>query len=172
MKALILSTLLIAESIALVGVRSTPADATLTVRFYCGQSFDPDLNKITPTTFVATSARTESIALIRWKSSFGKYSPQARCTVVSSKFQTAWASGNLKFVKAGVSNENGQGIVCGTADRQQQCDDSNMLFTLRNHQDAQSVIQSILNIRGGRVGQPVGQSAGSDSIVDLEQLTK
>jgi hypothetical protein len=166
-KLLILVTLLITE-LTLLAVQPSTANPP-TVRFYCGQSFDTDQNKILPTTFVATSARTESIAIIRWKSGFGGYSPQIRCNMVSTKFQTAWTGGNLKFIKAGVSNQTGQGIICGTADLQQKCDESQMLFTLKNHRDAKNIITSINSIKSGKTRTPPSQSSG-DSSVDLEQL--
>jgi Circadian oscillating protein COP23 len=166
-KLLILATLLTTE-LTLLAVQPSTANPP-TVRFYCGQSFDTDQNKILPTTFVATSARAESIAIIRWKSGFGGYSPQVRCNMVSSKFQTAWMGGNLKFIKAGVSNQTGQGIICGTADLQQKCDDSQILFTLKNNQDARSIIANINNIKAGKAGGPSSQSSG-DSSVDLEKL--
>jgi hypothetical protein len=168
-KLLILSTLLTTE-LTILGVQSSMANPP-TVRFYCGQSFDADQNKILPTTFVATSARTESIAIIRWKTGFGGYSPQVRCNMVSTKFQTAWTGGNLRFIKSGVSNQTGQGIICGTADRQQKCEDSQILFTLKNHQDAKNIITNINNIRAGKTSNPLLQSSG-DLLVDLEQLMK
>jgi Circadian oscillating protein COP23 len=168
-KLLILATLLTTE-LTILAVQPSTANPP-TVSFYCGQSFDPDQNKILPTTFVATSARTESIAIIRWKSGFGGYSPQVRCNMVSTKFQTAWTGGNLKFIKSGVSDRTGQGIVCGTADRQQKCDDAQILFTLKNYQDAKNIITNINNIRTGKTSNPLLQSSG-DSVVDLEELTK
>lgn len=91
--------------------------------------------------------------------------------MVSNKFQSAWAGGNLKFIKAGLSNQTGQGIICGTADRQQKCDDAQILFTLKNHQDAKNIITGINNIRAGKTSGPIPQSAG-DSVVDFEELTK
>lgn len=169
MNRIILAALITTELIIL-GIQSSLANPP-TVRFYCGQSFDPEQKKILPTTFVATSARSESIAIIRWSSGFGGYSPQVRCNMVSTKFQSAWTGGSLKFIKAGVSNQTGQGIICGTADRQQKCDDSQILFTLKNHQDAKNVITSINNIRTGKTSGPIAQSSG-DSIVDFEELTK
>jgi Circadian oscillating protein COP23 len=166
-KLIILATLLTTE-LTILAVQPSTANPP-TVRFYCGQSFDTDQNKILPTTFVATSARTESIAIIRWKSGFGGYSPQVRCNMVSTKFQTAWTGGNLKFIKAGVSNQTGQGIICGTAELQQKCDDAQILFTLKNHQDAKNIITSINSIKSGKIRNPILQSSG-DSSVDLEQL--
>ncbi len=91
--------------------------------------------------------------------------------MVSTKFQTAWTGGKLKFIKAGVSNQTGQGIICGTADRQQKCDDAQILFTLKNHQDAKNIIANINNIRSGKISNPLLQSSG-DSVVDLEELIK
>jgi hypothetical protein len=77
--------------------------------------------------------------------------------------------GNLKFIKAGVSNQTGQGIICGTAELQQKCDESQMLFTLKNHRDAKNIITSINSIKSGKTRNPPLQSSG-DSSVDLEQL--
>jgi Circadian oscillating protein COP23 len=168
-KLLILATLLTTE-LMLLSVQPSTANPP-TVRFYCGQSFDTEQKKILPTTFVATSARAESIAIIRWKSGFGGYSPQVRCNMVSTKFQTAWTGGNLKFIKAGLSNQTGQGIICGIADLQQKCDDSQILFTLKNHKDAKNIIASINSIKSGKVRNPILQSSG-DSLVDLEELIK
>ena len=139
-------------------------------RFYCGQSYNPEAKKIMPTTFVATSAKSEPIALIRWKSGFGEYTPQGRCDKVSQKFQLAWKSGNLKYITAGTDKSTRQGIICGLANNNQKCDESKMLFTLRSDRDAGDVVSSINDIRSGRAGV-INQSTG-DKLVDLEELLK
>ncbi|MCY7337789.1 MAG: COP23 domain-containing protein [Chamaesiphon sp.] len=141
------------------------------VRFYCGQSFDSSSQKIVPTTFAATSERKEPVAVIRWKFGFVGYSTQNRCNIVSTKFQTAWADGRLRFLVAGASPATGQGIICGVADREQACNDSTMLFTLKNEKQAQTAIASIERIKTGTTSNPGYQSSGSDP-VDLEELLK
>jgi hypothetical protein len=168
MKALILSTIVTTGLMVIAIQQPTPA-TTRQVRFYCGQSFDVNRQKILPTTFVASSAKPESVALIRWTTGFEGYTPQTRCSMVSDKFQKAWESGNLKFMKAGVSNRTGQGIICGIADRNRACNESRMLFTLKNHQDARDVIAGINSIKGGNVRGPISQSS-ADEPVDLESF--
>lgn len=140
------------------------------VRFYCGQSFDISTNKILPTTFAATSVRQDPVAIIRWKSALG-YSPQNRCTIVSSNFQKAWNIGRLRFLRAGTSQKTGQGIICGTATKVKKCDESQMLFTLRNANDANDVIGNIREIQRGTNRDPISQSSG-DEVVDLEEVLK
>jgi hypothetical protein len=155
------------------GLEASLADQSQTkqVRFYCGQSFDVSSNKILPTTFVATSVRREPVAVVRWKSSFAGYKPQDRCNVVSQKFQKAWASGTFKFLTAGTSQKTGQGIICGVANQGDRCDESKMLFTLRNARDAGDVIASIQQTQRGLTGKVLEQSSGGE-LVDMEELLK
>lgn len=151
---------------------SRPATAQkVQARFYCGQSYHPEAKKIVPTTFVATSARAEPIALLRWKSAFGAYSPQTRCNMVSQKFQSAWKNGNLRYIAAGTDQASGQGIICGLANNTQTCDKSKLLFTLRSRRDAGDVISSINDIRAGRSGGVTDQSSGGE-VVNLEELLR
>lgn len=171
MKKLITLALISAGLLATGLSTSLPATAQkVQARFYCGQSYNPGAKKIMPTTFVATSAKSEPIALIRWKLGFGAYSPQMRCNMVSQKFQSAWQSGNLKYIASGTDKASGQGIICGLANTTQTCNGSKLLFTLRNHQDAGDVISSINDIKRGGTGIS-DQSAGGE-VTNLEELLK
>jgi hypothetical protein len=146
-------------------------DTATQVRFYCGQSFDPSNNKMLPTTYAATSRRKDPVAVITWKIGFAGYSPQSRCNLVSAKFQTAWAGGKLRYLRSGTSSATGQGIICGVANSGQACDDSSILFTLKNAKQAQDIITSIEQIRGGANNIPIAQSSGN-GIIDLADLLK
>ena len=158
----------------MANVRASRADqqpSQKQVRFYCGQSFDNSSQKILPTTFAATSQRKEPVAIIRWKFGMGKYTPQARCNTVSPKFQTAWTGGKLNFITAGTA-KNGAGIICGIASKEQACDESTMLFTLKNATQAQETIAGIDGIKRGGAGGPISQSSGSIEPVNLDELLK
>jgi hypothetical protein len=140
------------------------------VRFYCGQSFDPNSSKIVPTTVIATSSRKEPVAFIQWKSAgFGAYTPERRCAIVSPKLQQAWESKRLKYLISGTSKRTGQGVICGVKDRSSTCNESNMLFTLANGTDANGLIDRIEGLKMGRTSNPIPQSSG-DRSTDLEEF--
>jgi hypothetical protein len=140
------------------------------VSFYCGQTFDPNSNAIVPTTLVASSAKREPVALIQWKSKIsGKYTPQVRCNMVSSKFQQAWSAKRLNYLAAGVDKKSGLGIICGSKDRATPCNRSSMLFTLSNGADASETIDRIKAIKTGAGSNPLPQSSG-DGIVAIESI--
>jgi Circadian oscillating protein COP23 len=148
----------------------TIAQLPTKVRFYCGQTFDPNTNAIVPTTLVASSAKREPVALIQWKSKLsGKYTPQVRCNMVSANFQQAWADKRLNYLTAGVDKKSGLGIICGIKDRATACTRSSMLFTLSNGADASETIDRIKGIKGGTGSNPVPQSSG-DGIVDIGSI--
>lgn len=160
--------------VVMAGIKPSQADQQTSqkqVRFYCGQSFDNSSQKILPTTFAATSERKDPVAIIRWKFGMGSYTPQSRCNSVSPKFQTAWTGGRLHFITAGTA-KNGAGIICGVASRDRACDESTMLFTLKNTKQAQETIAGIEGIRGGSAGGPVSQSSGAIEPVSLDELLK
>jgi Circadian oscillating protein COP23 len=140
------------------------------VSFYCGQTFDPNTNAIVPTTIVASSSKREPVALIQWKSKLsGKYTPQARCNIVSNNFQQAWESKRLNYLTAGVDKKSGLGIICGTKDRSTVCDRKSMLFTLSNGADAIETIDRIKVIKSGAGSNPLPQNSGDD-IVDISTI--
>jgi hypothetical protein len=157
------ATLLVVEAIA---------GSSMKVSFYCGQTFDPNTNAIVPTTLVASSARREPVALIQWRSKLsGKYTPQVRCMMVSSKFQQAWNAKRLNYLMAGVDKQSGMGIICGTKVRTTACDRSSMLFTLANGADANETIDRIKEIKSGSGSNPLPQgSKGEDDLVEIENL--
>jgi hypothetical protein len=172
MKTILLAILIISELTASYAFKpiNAVAQAPSQVRFYCGQTFDPNTNKIVPTTLVASSAKREPVALIQWKSKLsGKYTPQVRCNVVSAKFQQAWESKNLKYLTAGIDKKSGFGIICSSKNSSTPCNRSNMLFTLANGADANETIDRIKNIKAGAGSNPVPESSGA-RFVDVEDI--
>ncbi|WP_309744221.1 COP23 domain-containing protein [Chamaesiphon sp. OTE_20_metabat_361] len=146
------------------------AQSPTKVRFYCGQTFDPNSNAIVPTTLVASSSRREPVALIQWKSKLsGKYTPQVRCNMVSANFQQAWSAKRLNYITAGIDKQSGLGIICGMKDRSTSCTRSSMLFTLANGAEASETIERMKDIQTGTGSNPVPQSSG-DGIVDISSI--
>jgi hypothetical protein len=146
------------------------AQSPTKVRFYCGQTFDPNTNAIVPTTLVASSSKREPVALIQWKSKLsGKYTPQVRCNMVSTNFQQAWEAKRLNYLAAGVDKKSGSGIICSSKDRSTACNRSSMLFTLSNGADASETIDRIKAIKTGAGSNPLPQSSG-DGIVAIESI--
>jgi Circadian oscillating protein COP23 len=171
MKNILLTIAIIGSLTTIYSLRSGDAIAQTPtkVRFYCGQTFDPNSNQIVPTTLVATSAKQEPIALIQWKSKLnGKYTPQVRCNMVSSKFQQAWETKRLTYLTAGVA-KSGAGLICGIKSRATPCNESTMLFTLLNGADATETIDRIKNIRSGTGSNPLPQSSGNE-VVEVESI--
>jgi hypothetical protein len=156
-------------SSALVSVTAI-AQTPTKVSFYCGQTFDPNTNKIVSTTIVASSSKREPVVLIQWKSKLsGKFTPQVRCNTVSAKFQQAWAAKRLNYLTAGIDKASGLGIICGVKELATPCDRSSMLFTFANGADANETISRINGIKGGDVTNPIPQSSG-DSVVDIDKI--
>jgi hypothetical protein len=152
-------------------VNAKPASPSV-VKFYCGQSFDPNSNKIVPTTVVATSSRKEPIAFIQWKSTeFVEYTPQVRCSMVSDKLQKAWEGKRLKYLISGKDKSTGQGIICGVKLRVTKCNSSNMLFTLSSDADAKAVISRIEGLKRNTTSNPISQSSGGES-TDIEEFVE
>jgi hypothetical protein len=172
MKTILVTIFVISELIASYTFRPVGAIAQTPsqVRFYCGQTFDPNSNKIVPTTLVASSAKKEPVALIQWKSKLsGKYTPQFRCNMVSAKFQQAWESKSLKYLTAGTDKKSGFGIICSSRDLDTPCNRSNMLFTLANGADANQTIDRIKDIKAGTGSNPVPESSRT-GVVDVENI--
>jgi Circadian oscillating protein COP23 len=160
----------LASSLALLPLMAIAQQRPI-VKFYCGQSFDPDSNQILPTTLIASSARKEPVAFIQWKSTdFGEFTPQKRCDIVSPKLQQAWKNRRLDYLMAGVSPQTGQGIICG-ASKKTKCDRSNMLFTLDSGSDASAVIKRIRSIQWGKNSNPISQGSGNET-VDMQKLVE
>lgn len=145
----------------------TPAKVT----FYCGQTLDPTSNAIVPTTLVASSSRREPVALIQWKSKLsGKYTPQVRCNIVSTKFQQAWEAKRLNYLTAGVDKKSGLGIICGTKDSSTPCDRVSMLFALSNGADASETIYRMKEIAPRTDGPLVIACFGDDNIINIRSI--
>ncbi|WP_299414784.1 COP23 domain-containing protein [Acaryochloris sp. IP29b_bin.148] len=133
---------------AILAVGSQPAQAS-EQRFSCGQSGG------TP----ATMAKTKRgyVPVIRWTSDyFGSsgWSPQARCTEVSNRFEAYHRNGTLKFLTTGRMNR--QSVVCVASQDGGPC--SGLLFTLKPGSNPGRTLQRLLDVRYRATG-PLNESA-------------
>lgn len=144
-----------------------------TVQFSCGRATDPSSRKVIPATVATVSGNPESTVLIMWKSEFfgAKYTPQERCSIVSSAIQKSFQEGRT-FIGAGVDKQSGLGIVCGIANPDQLCDRTNMLLTMKSYQSADDTIDRLGQIMQGKTGQPIYQSSGGKRVNLRDLLLK
>jgi Circadian oscillating protein COP23 len=157
----------IATSIVLL-LASLQAAPTLSqspkkVEFYCGRT-----NDIYPATMLAVRG-SEARTIVVWRNKFGKMSPKQRCEITSRRFQAAFVDRtDLAFLIPGIDRQTGHGLICAVKSGENQCDAKQMLFALRNQQEAQEIVRGLYDsIR--RTGNPIYQSSSSDSI-DIKEL--
>ena len=161
-KASILATSIV---LLLASLPTAPslAQAPKKVEFYCGRT-----NDIYPATMLAVRG-SEPRTIVVWRHKFGKMSPQQRCEIASHRFQAAFVERNdLAFIIPGIDRQTGYGLICAVKSSSNQCDPQQMLFPLRNQQDAQEIVRGLYDsIR--RTGNPIYQSSSSESI-DIKEL--
>jgi hypothetical protein len=158
---------IIATSIVLILTSlETPSSLAQTPKkfeFYCGRT-----NDIYPATMLAARG-SEPRTIVVWRNKFGKMSPQQRCETISRRFQAAFVDRHdLAFIIPGIDRQTGHGLICAVKSGENQCDAKQMLFALKNQQDAQEIVRGLYDsIR--RTGNPIYQSSSSDSI-DIKEL--
>jgi len=121
---------------------------------------------------MASPRRAKPIVVILWKSDyFGKdYTPKQRCAKVSPKFQAAYTTGKLEYLKVGTDGK--QSIVCAVRTEDEPCNKTGMLFTLKPFRDSSNVLATLMgNIEGGEAGPDIYQSSSipskSDGVVNM-----
>jgi Circadian oscillating protein COP23 len=173
LNALTVFTTILASTLpTIVTAQSTPENSAGTVQISCGSANDPSSRKVLPATVATVSGNSESIALIIWKSEyFGtKYTPQQRCSIVSSAIQKSFVEGRT-YIGAGIDKQTGLGVICGVANPDQQCDRTNILLTLKSYQNAEDTLDRLGQVMSGKTGQPVYQSSGGKR-VNLRDLLR
>jgi hypothetical protein len=172
LNALTAFTAILATIPTIVAAQSTPENSADTIQISCGSADDPSSRKVLPATVATVSGNSESIALIIWKSEFfgTKYTPQQRCSIVSSAIQKSFAEGRT-YIGAGIDKQSGLGVICAVANPDRQCDRTNMLLTLKSYQNAEDTLDRLGQVISGKTGQPVYQSSGGKR-VNLRDLLR
>jgi hypothetical protein len=172
--ALCVLTTTIAGTIPTIATAQSAAEkGSGTVQFSCGRATDPSSRKVLPATVATVSGSSESTVLIMWKSEFfgTKYTPQERCSIVSSAIQKSFQEGRT-FIGAGIDKQSGLGIVCGVTNLDQLCDRTNMLLTMKSYQSADDTLDRLGQIMQGKTGQPIYQSSGGKRVNLRDLLLK
>lgn len=105
-----------------------------------------------------TIARTQrgDISVIRWVSQFFSgtgFTPEERCQKVSSRFQTYYNNGTLKYLTTG--RINNQPVICAAKKQGGRCTD--VLLTLEPSDDPDQVLRQLLSIRSGATTIPLSR---------------
>lgn len=118
--------------------------------YYCAQ-LSGDWN-----TFVNTPRGR--VKLINWANKFSPdWTPQKRCSAVSSRFQNFLDKGNLKFIRTG--SVNSLPVLCVADARGGNCPDNNVLITLKPGTDPEGVLIKLVDFRRSVSGQTLTLSA-------------
>ncbi len=143
---------------------TTSQPATLTPRYFCGQDAQG-----TYTTYAETSKGKQ--AIIRWKSEYfskSGWTPEARCNLVSPKFQQAADNGQLGHITN--DNQNSLPVVCAASNKTEKC--GLMLFTLRPEDDPETVRKMLSDLGKGVAMGPIPQSGNYKVYIPMSEVLK
>ena len=163
------------SSLLVWGQTSTPPEQTTSptykVTFFCRDVHDPASGTKIPATLVWIPQRQGNIRIIGWKSEFFSkfgWSPQERCEAVTPKFQQFYDAEQLKYLTTGYSN--GYPIVCALAEKNDICDSSRQLFTMKPHDNPKQVLYQLMDILKGKTADMLLQNSGGETIVPVLEL--
>jgi hypothetical protein len=162
---------------------TTPTETTTTnttntttsqITFICGKEFDATENKKVDATLAWN--QTDKQAIIQWKTDYFKdsgFDPKTRCEDVSPRFQKALDEGRLNYLTSGNlekpnGDKSGETVICAVGDTNTTCNDSNLLFTLREGDKADAIINQLRGALEGETTNPVQHD--SYIKVNLDQL--
>lgn len=131
---------------------NSTSTAVKQVSFICGMSNNA------PVTIAQT--QRGDVTVIRWMSGFfsnAGFTPQRRCIEVSSRFQTYYNDGTLKYLTTG--RINNQPVICTAKRLGSSCTD--VLFTLEPNDNPNQVLRELMNIRSGATSTPLSRGGAS-----------
>jgi Circadian oscillating protein COP23 len=167
--AILVTGLLAAQTIMVAPALAQEQDE-IEGRFYCGKSYNPASRQSIPTMLLSSSNREKPLAVIMWESKYfsKEYTPQKRCSLVSSKFQAAYMAGKLEYLIIGKDKKTKAQIVCGVRIESESCNkNTNMLFTLEPYADSRSVLGQLIGSLNGEATTGLTQGSESNQIFKL-----
>jgi hypothetical protein len=127
-------------------IASPEASQAKTNTYYCAQ-LNGSWN-----TFVNTPRGR--VTLINWVRTVSKqWTPEARCSAVSQRFQKFLDNGTLKYIRTG--NVNRHPVICIAENRGGNCPDPNVLITLQPGADPEEVLIQLIDFRRSVSGQTI-----------------
>ncbi|MEH2056549.1 MAG: COP23 domain-containing protein [Nostoc sp.] len=140
------------------------------VRFICASGYDQATNLRFPTTYAWTERG--KIAIIRWKYAWFNsktVTPEERCELVSSRFQTAYNNQSLAYIANGTVNN--QPVICTAKKEDAACDTT--LLTLRPQDDPLQILDDLKDILRGRGTKPLEHSTKQEPVyykIDIKKF--
>ncbi len=114
----------------------------ITVEFECGT------HNGLPATIVRSN-KAKPFPLIHWVHKLGDYSPQKRCETISQRFQDLNTEGVLDDYYLNIGEVNRSPVLCLTRSRDGSCTQNNVLVTLYETYDAETVKKDLLALTIG-----------------------
>lgn len=144
-------------------ISSTPAHSQV-------PAFSCDTSSGVPSTIVQ-SPQHGTVKIIEWKTTeFGdKFSPEARCSAVSQKFEQYAQAGTLKYFTTGSVNR--QPVICAVASQNAPCNSDSMLYTLKEGSDASQTLKQLLDVRSGATSSALNETE-SRIYIDFDKIVE
>jgi hypothetical protein len=103
------------------------------------------------------------ISLIEWSSTFfgPQFSPEKRCEIVSSRFQTFWDQKVLSYISTGVLNN--YNVIC-VSNAEGQCLPDGLLLTLEPQDNPDQVLRDLFSLKQRVTRGP------AKAVVNLQRL--
>lgn len=145
-------------------LQDTTRVGSSSVKFLC-QNSDGKLS-----TVVVKNQSAPPVAIIDWNLDndyFGdEYTPEARCNIVSQRFQNLYNEDKLAFLTTDVSDWEtsfGIPIICSVQQSGDSCTEENLLITLENSDDPDYVLEQIMAVRNDPVSNKAVLRTGKES---------
>jgi Circadian oscillating protein COP23 len=152
----------------LVSQNETAEEAKM--KFTCGTSHNPRLNKRVPTTLSWSPAGKR--ALIQWvKQMDSNWTPEKRCQEVSKRMQEATNAGTMQYITNG--KMNGQKVICTAMEVNGDC--KNLLMTLRPGEKTSKFMSEFKEIFSGQAEGVLEHSSGDPQIylrINFKEMLK
>ncbi|MGF1675959.1 MAG: COP23 domain-containing protein [Rivularia sp. (in: cyanobacteria)] len=154
-----------ADTLRQVNANNTQGDS---VTFLCKEIFDTASQSNIPATVVWVPKRQTHVLFIAWKSEyFSNWSPKKRCEAVTQKFQKSYNEGRLSYLSTG--KYNGYPVICA-AKPGETCNQENQLFTIKQGNNPELVLQRLLNISEGKSSEPLYQNSGKQLHLEVQTI--
>jgi hypothetical protein len=152
-----------ALTVATTLISSTPVRSQI-------PAFSCDTSGGVPST-VVQSPQHGTVKIIEWKTTeFGdEFSPEARCSAVSQKFEQYAKAGTLKYFTTGSVNR--QPVICAVASQNAPCNSESMLYTLKKGTDASQTLKQLLDVRSGATASALNETE-SRIYIDFDKIVE
>ncbi|MEO1374536.1 MAG: COP23 domain-containing protein [Cyanobacteria bacterium J06635_10] len=138
------------------------------VTFICKEIFDNASESNIPATVAWVPQRQGHVRFIAWKSEyFSSWSPKKRCEAVTKNFQKYYNEGRLSYLTTG--KRNGYPVIC-TAKPGETCNKNNHLFTIKQSQNPNLVLQRLVDIATGKASGILYQNSGKQLHVEVQKI--